>query len=412
MCAKINVETSDLMQPSEFWDRHFSDAATISTAEFLTQQYADSIATIPAESIQPLNLDSIAPFNPEDIPKKIWLHGNSVLVGEISILAGHGGRGKSLLALHRIVAIASGIPITGAPVRKCKVWLVSLEDDANDLRERLTGISIGHNLTQSDYADNLMVTGFEQWFENIDGKTFGEVVELIVATIQTHKIGLLTIDPLAHFLNIDENDNRGMSEFMKHIQSIARKTECAILLIHHSRKTLPGIKTDGLDLRGASAIHAHARVVEIVNRLPEAEAEALGLDGIDKKNVIRLENDKGNFSELADSVCYRFEAHELPNHGVSPSMHRILTNNSMNWLMPNIQMQCWEIVDIRKDLRKSSRAKKWCGLIFSEFMGLNHNNKTERAKIIKAIDYMLEVGILRSKIIDDNEIIVAGQRPM
>ena len=411
ICGKIDVQPSELMRPSEFWDRHFSDAATLSVAEFLNAPGVDSIAKQQIESVQPLNIDSIAPFNPEEIPKKKWLHGNSLLVGKISILAGHGGRGKSLLALHRMVAIASGIPITGMPVHKCKVWLISLEDDTNDLRERLTGISIGHNLEQSDYAANLMVTDFEQWFTSIDGKTFGEIIEMVVATIRAHKIGMLAIDPLAHFLTIDENDNREMSEFMKRIQSLARETECAVLLIHHSRKTLPGIKTDGLDLRGASAIHAHARIIEIVNRLPEAEAEALGLDGVDAKNVIRLENDKGNFSELADAVCYRFDAHELPNGGISPSMHRVIESNYMDWLDADMQMRCWEVVDIRTDLRTSSRAKKWCGVVFANFFGLNHHSKPERAKIRQAVDYMLENGILRSALIDDVEVVIAGKRP-
>ena len=415
VCAKLNVNTADLMQPSEFWDRHFSDTATLSVAEFLKSQTGVSIdlpeSLLQPESVQSLNIASIAPFDPEGIPRKIWLHGNSILAGKISILAGHGGRGKSLLALHRIVAVASGTPITGAPIRKTKVWLISLEDDFNDLRERLTGISIGHNIEQTDYAENLMVTGFENWFTNIDGKSFGEIVQLITVTIKTNGIGLLVIDPLAHFLNIDENDNREMSEFMKYIQAIARETVCAILLIHHSRKTLPGVKTDGLDLRGASAIHAHARIVEIVNRIPEAEAEAFGLDGIDKKNVVRLENDKGNFSELTDSVCYRFEPHELPNGGISPSMHRIITDNSMNWFTLDMQIQCWEIASVRIDLRESSRANLWCGKFFSEPMELNHSLKPERAKIKQAIDYMLETGILRSKILGDKEVVIAGRRP-
>ena len=398
--AALNVDTSDLMHPSDFWDRHFSDSATLSVAEFLNNESGETAV-----------IDSIAPFNPETIPRKIWLHGTTILCGKISILAGHGGRGKSLLALHRIVAVASGIPITGEPVKRRRVWLISLEDDINDLRERLTGISIGHNLQQSDYAENLMVTGFEQWFSHITGKTFLEIMETITTTIQENEIGLLMVDPLAHFLTIDENDNREMGEFMKQLQAVARKTNCAIMLIHHSRKTIPGAKTDGLDLRGASAIHAHARIIEIVNRLPEAEAETMGITGSDRKNIVRIENDKGNFSELADSVCYRFEAQELPNEGISPSMHKIIEVNSMDWLTIDMQMRCWQVADARSDMRESSRAAKWCGKIFSEFLDLNHSRKSDRPKIIQAIDYMLETGILRSVIAKEGTVIVAGTMP-
>ena len=400
ICAKLNVETADLMRPSDLWDRHFSDASTLSIAEFLNEK--------PPE---PAILNSIAPFDPETIPRKIWLHGTNVLAGKISILAGHGGRGKSLLALHRVVAIASGIPITGEAVKRRKVWLISLEDDINDLRERITGISIGHNLEQADYAENLMVSSFDQWFSHIGGKTFAEILESIIATIQANKIGLLMVDPLGHFLQIDENDNKEMGEFMKQIQTIARKTECAVLFIHHSRKTMPGGKTDGLDLRGASAIHAHARIIEIVNRLPEAEAETMGITGTEKKNIIRIENDKGNFAELADSICYRFEAQELPNGGISPSMHKIIEINSMDWLTTEMQMRCWEIVDARSDLRESSRAKKWCGIIFSEFLQLNHNSRSDRSKILQAVNYMLEIGVLRTILAKEGTVIVAGTMP-
>ena len=266
-------------------------------------------------------------------------------------------------------------------------------------------------MEQSDYSSNLMVTGFEQWFSHINGKTFPEIMESITKTIRDHKIGLLMIDPLAHFLQIDENDNKEMGEFMRQIQSIARKTECAFLFLHHSRKTLPGNKTDGLGLRGASAIHAHARIIEIVNRLPEAEAEAMGISGPDKKNVVRIENDKGNFAELADSTCYRFEAQELPNSGISPSMHKIIEANTMGWLDTDMQMQCWQVVDIRTDLRESSRAAKWCGIVFAQFFGLNHHKKSDRPKILQAINYMLEIGVLRTLIAKEGNVIIAGKKP-
>ena len=57
--AALNVDTSDLMHPSDFWDRHFSDSATLSVAEFLNNESGETAV-----------IDSIAPFNPKDIPKK------------------------------------------------------------------------------------------------------------------------------------------------------------------------------------------------------------------------------------------------------------------------------------------------------------------------------------------------------
>ena len=72
------------------------------------------------------------------IPPRGWLLGNAMCRGFISGNVAQGGVGKTALAIARALALATGRPLTGEHVfQRCRVLVVSLEDDIDELRRRV-----------------------------------------------------------------------------------------------------------------------------------------------------------------------------------------------------------------------------------------------------------------------------------
>ena len=71
------------------------------------------------------------------IPPRGWLLGNIFCRGFVSSLIAEGGAGKTALRTAQALALTSGRPITGEHVfQRCRVLIVSLEDDMDELRRR------------------------------------------------------------------------------------------------------------------------------------------------------------------------------------------------------------------------------------------------------------------------------------
>ncbi len=80
-----------------------------------------------------------------------WLLGNTFCRQFISSVVAPGGVGKSALRLAQLISLAIGRALTGEHVfMRCRVLLVSLEDDADELRRRLRAVCLYHGVTQAE----------------------------------------------------------------------------------------------------------------------------------------------------------------------------------------------------------------------------------------------------------------------
>jgi hypothetical protein len=86
--------------------------------------------------------------------------------------------------------------------------------------------------------------------------------EAIIAAARAREARLLILDPLALLHTASENSNDEMLEVMRGLHEIKVRADTTPLLVHHTRKGLPGLKDPGFDaMRGAGAIAAHVRVI-------------------------------------------------------------------------------------------------------------------------------------------------------
>ena len=98
-------------------------------------------------------------------------------------------------------------------------------------------------------------------------------LERLAATVAQVAPRLLILDPLIRLHRADENSATDMAVVLDGLRGLARASECAILLVHHTRKA-PAGGVAGHSLRGSSDLHAFGDTNLYLRRLgPDAALE-------------------------------------------------------------------------------------------------------------------------------------------
>jgi len=128
------------MQPDDFWE------AVDAEAECET-----------ANSSKPSGLVSngLGEWDAGDdnwqIPPRGWLLGNIFCRRQVSSLIGDGAVGKTSLRIAQLLACATGRSITGEQVfHRCRVLILSFEDDRDELRRRVRAAMLHHRISESE----------------------------------------------------------------------------------------------------------------------------------------------------------------------------------------------------------------------------------------------------------------------
>jgi hypothetical protein len=229
-----------------------------------------------------------------------------LLKGSVGMIVGQGAIGKSFLALHIGLAMATGKPIAGglwdAPTIG-QTTIIMGEDDQKILQERLFWLRSGEQLTveQAAAADKfLFVLSAKGYDMRIVEKTgAGYQPGPFLETLKHYCAGqrLVIIDPLL-FLNGggDENDNGAAAVLMSFLYVICRETGCTIILLHHVGKS-NGEREDWASARGASALTTSVRWQ--VNMTPpgKKEMDEFGIDDEVRKSWVRVATVKSNYGD-------------------------------------------------------------------------------------------------------------------
>lgn len=199
------------------------------------------IATEP--TFRPLDLKELARRDP--VPPQYvipdWLP-----CGEVSLLAGHGGGGKSAIALMLAVCVASGKPFYGLQVQRRKVAFASLEDGESVLHWRLARACawLGVDLA-----------GLAGWLEVFDASSAEaalirdtrEGAELTPAydALATLAAGFggVVIDGASDAFDANENERRAVRKFIRALRKLVPPEGFVLLLAHVDKFTARGNET-------------------------------------------------------------------------------------------------------------------------------------------------------------------------
>ena len=258
-------------------------------------------------------------YSPAAIPKREWLYGNHLIRGFVSATVAPGGIGKTSLVLAEAVAMAAGRSILGvAPASEpLNVWILNLEDPPDEITRRISAIVIHSGLKPEAIAGRLYVTSsFDTAIvlARKDGETIAinePAFEQLAAELKKNKIDILLIDPFIGCHEISENDNKTVDALVKRLAALARQANCAIELVHHSRK-LNGENATVESVRGASAFVAACRDVRLLRRMEPGEASKLGV--ADHFRYVCIVPAKHNMAPAPrPQVWYEMQSVELPS---------------------------------------------------------------------------------------------------
>jgi hypothetical protein len=180
------------------------------------------MSAIPARPLSQINSKSIR-----------WLWEPYLPRGKLAVFDGDPGVGKSFVTVDLAARLSRGGPLPdGKPLdRPHTTILLSAEDDAADtIRPRAE--AAGADL------DRIIALGAEDRAPLFFPDQVAELEELICA----HAADLVVIDPIMAFLsldvaaNLDQCVRRGLGP----LAAVAARTDCAIVLIRHLRKSEGG----------------------------------------------------------------------------------------------------------------------------------------------------------------------------
>ena len=206
-------------------------------------------------------------------PRRRWLLVRSLLRGNLTVKVAPPGVGKSTLCLERAVAVVTGRTITGEEVHEqAKAWVYNNEDDGDELKRRLAAVLQHWNIPLDEVKGRLALnSGADRPLLVAKANRAGTVIRLpdidaCIEHIRAHGIGLFIVDPFIETHEVNENSNEQIKAVAAMFREIARRGECAVMLVHHTAKPPQG-RSDGHagDLQHvtwASALTGVARVVQ------------------------------------------------------------------------------------------------------------------------------------------------------
>jgi RecA-family ATPase len=206
---------------------------------------------------------ALADLMARDYPLTEWVWDGFILNGEVNLLFGDGGIGKSLLALHLAVATAAGKPLLGKDTIPMPVLGLFSEDGEAQTQERVATILAGFGLTEQP---NLPVKLWCQPAEdtqlasiNEKGK-ITELPRLHALRAELAKIGrptLLILDSFADLFILDESQRLPVNAALKRVLGgLCRDFGATVLVLAHPSKA--SIQ-DGSKYSGSTAFNNAVR---------------------------------------------------------------------------------------------------------------------------------------------------------
>ena len=265
-----------------------------------------------------------ADFDPARIPPRQWIVYGSVLKGHVSIYIGPGGVCKSVYTLVMCILIAargtrSETDLTGPVNQYAKTLVINNEDDQNEMGRRIAGVLMLYGIQPHELEDRFL---YESGYgarrliceETVSGAvTRAPFVGRLTEYINKNNVELLVIDPLVSTHQSNENDNSKIDDIVQIYKSIAADTGCAIVLVHHTRKS-SGDETPTIEAsRGGKALSDGCRAGEIILPLPQADKKLFGLSDDEARDIVRIDSGKSNYSRRGAGVYFRLESVKIPN---------------------------------------------------------------------------------------------------
>lgn len=342
---------------------------------------------------------------PETIPTRDFIYGRHLIRKFVSGSVGPGGFGKTSKIIGDALAMVSARDLLGytlPSVGKMRVWYLNLEDPRDETTRQIQAAALYHGLTPDDIGNRLFVdSGREQEFVIAEMEKDGAVIcrpvaDSIRSELIDRRIDVLIVDPFVSSHKVSENDNSAMDLVVKEWGRIADDADCAVHLIHHTRKGAGEITTESS--RGGKALTDGFRSVQTLNQMTKEEAQSAGVEN--HRRYFRVYADKANLAPPSEKSDWFFlENVCLQNGGAGPS-DQVGVVTRWKWPDPFKDVTLSDLRRVqdriaRGEWKKSSQAKAWAGNAVAEILDLDLADDGARKKVRDLLKTWLKTGALK-----------------
>lgn len=183
------------------------------------------------------------------------LAGGLLSAGDVAILYGQAGLGKTWLALLLALCDSRGAPWLGLETGEpgARVGMIELEVHSRPLQERCREMigAMGESIHDPD-VELVARPGLSGAVDFCDPAQARDLERWIVEK----RLSLVVLDPLSRIHSAKESSE--MDVPLRAFESIAQSTGCALLILHHERKEQANAPKNDLDaLRGDSRLQSN-----------------------------------------------------------------------------------------------------------------------------------------------------------
>lgn len=180
-------------------------------------------------------VDEIEPFDPTDF----WLIEDLWENNSVGVIGAPSKSFKSTLTINLACAVATGKPFDGREVKQGAVLIIQGENNLSMEQHKIYSITGETELPIYFVDDNITMDHIYKLKDSI--------LELGVK--------LLIIDPMyLLFGSGDINKHKDIVLRLEMLSNLSKKTNCSIMLVHHSRKLERGAKIQTSDMYGSAFI--------------------------------------------------------------------------------------------------------------------------------------------------------------
>lgn len=215
------------------------------------------------------------------IPQAPWVLPGWIRERTLTMISAPGGVGKSAFGTALGLALAEGKGFLGspAPARAGRVVHIAIDapkwDHAHVARRLVRGM--GLDLSEPDEWSGGYWFCFEPFFlEDLthDGRSTFEAMMNEAAYPSGAIADMVIIDSFRNIHDEDENDAKAMSKIMRFLRRWSERN-CAIILLHHSKKPSKFTQASGWDsARGSGVIHNSVDTHIVLRALPQRKEGA------------------------------------------------------------------------------------------------------------------------------------------
>jgi RecA-family ATPase len=331
-----------------------------------------------------------------DLPARDFIYGTHYIRQFASCTIAPGGLGKSLMVIAEAVSMATGHDIlqVGMEDGSARVVYFNAEDPLDEIQRRVLAVCKQYGIRQQELVPNLfLASGRERDLllaTGQDGDIATETFERLRAFCRAWQPDVIIFDPLANMTDAPET-NDVFRRLGKALSMLADECQLAIEVVHHTRK-LGGREAEAEDARGGSALIGAVRSARVLNPMTRDEADKAGLAShIDH---FRVEDGKANLARRSAKARWMERQSVLLGNGD-------YVGCVVPWAWPDAfdGVSADDAARVRAALsagqfKASSQAAEWAGREVARVLGLNIEDKADRARVAEMMRTWITSGVL------------------